>query len=146
MIKKFRRMFMSIMCGALLLSGPVHAANMNYSFSLTNSGKQYQKITSNYNKKTIKSDPWTLKVSSITCAGNYGINFCPVKYKASSNSIVKYCTASSVWRKGTGNAATIAFASGDASLIEYKLAARMDDDYHSNFKAGGWYNADNTRK
>lgn len=145
-MKRIKKFITYVMCGVVLISGSVFAENKSFSFSLTNSGTQYQKLSTTYNKKTIKSDPWTIKVNSITCAGNYGVSFCPVKYKANKNTIVKYCTSSARWINGTGGAKTTKFASQDAAIIEYKLAARMDDDYHTTFKAAGWFNADNTAK
>ncbi|MGN0154608.1 MAG: hypothetical protein ACI4A3_09155 [Lachnospiraceae bacterium] len=142
MMKKIRKMTLFVLLCAILLSGTVYAASRpGFNFSLTNSGQSYNKISDTYNKKTIKTDPWTLYINSITCSGTYGISFCPVRYNSSTNAIIKKCTSSSIWRHSTGGI-QVGYASGDAYLSDYRLAARMDDSYHTTFKAAGWFNAD----
>ncbi len=141
-MKKIKKTTIFVLLSAILLSGTVYAASKpGFNFSLTNSGQAYNKMSDTYNKKTIKSDPWTIYVSSITCSGTYGISFCPVRYNSSTNAIIKKCTNSAVWRHSTGGT-TVSYASGDAYLSDYRLAARMDDSYQSTFKATGWFNAD----
>lgn len=129
------------MC-TMLVAGSVSAASRpTFNFTLGNTGKDYTHISSTYNKKEYISNPWTLKVKSITCLGKNGIRFAPVQYNSSTGKNVKVCTESSYWRNSTGYA-TVKFSSNDAKLTNYKLAARQDDDYYSTFKASGWFNAD----
>lgn len=141
MVKRIFKMFAFVMVATMLMSGSVNAASHpSFSFTLGNTGKSYNRISVTYNKKVYKSDPWTLKVKSITCAGNYGISFCPAKYNISTK-VVKKCTSSSTWCNSTGYR-TVGYSSSDAALTNYRLAARQDDDYYSTFKATGWFNAD----
>lgn len=124
-----------------MLSGTANAGRAYFGFTLSNTGKNFTTYSLVTNKKTILSDPWTLKVTSISCSGKYGIRFAPAKYSTSQKKVTKVCTSSATWRNGTGYG-TIKYASGDAALTTYKLAARQDDSYYNKFSAGGWYNAD----
>lgn len=141
-MKKISKMFAIILVGVVLLTSTVQAASYpGFNFTLGNTGTSYTHISNTFNQKTIISDPWTLKVKSITCEGSYGISFCPAKFSTSNGSITRICTGSAIWCHGTGYK-TIAYKSGDAALTYYKLAARQDDDYIKTFATTGWYNAD----
>lgn len=142
MIKKLSKLFAFVLVGVVLLTGTVQAASRpSFSFTLKNSGRAYPYVTDNYNKKTVKSDPWSIKVNTITCKGKYGISFCPVQYDLSIKKNIKWCTQSSCWRNTVGWSSTV-YAAGDVKLMNYKLSARQDDSYTSSFKATGWFNAD----
>lgn len=144
MVKKLlSKIFLSMVMCTLLVAGPVSAATLvPYNFELGNTGTNITHFSSGYNKKVYSSDPWTLKVKSITYAsGSYGVRFVPVQYDIYTASNEKICTQSGVWRNGAGYT-TVAFSSSDAALTNYKLGARQDDDYYSTFKASGWFNAD----
>lgn len=142
MKKKVSRILVAAALCTMLVSGPVSAATLaHFSFILENTGQEYSHYSGSMNKKVYISNPWTLKVQEISCSGPYGIRFIPVQC-SSSGAIGKKCTQSGIWKSGTGYN-TVAFASGEAALMNYKLGARKDDDYHAGyFKAEGWFNAD----
>ena len=133
---------LSLMC-TFIFTGNAYAGKAFYVFSLGNSGTTINHFSSSTNNKTIQSNPWTLKINSITCIGNYGIRFAPAKYNTTTK-VASPCTKSGTWRNGTGYGTT-AYASGDASITTYKLGARQDDSYISTFKSTGWWNADRLR-
>ncbi|MBD5543605.1 MAG: hypothetical protein HDR01_05025 [Lachnospiraceae bacterium] len=144
MFKKSLSKFLvtTAMCTMLVAGSVCAASRPTFSFTLGNTGQNFTHFSSTYNKKAYTSDPWTLKVNSITYAVNsYGVRFVPVQYNSSTGKNVKICTQSGVWRSSVGYG-TVAFASSDVALTNYKLAARQDDDYYSTFKASGWFNAD----
>lgn len=131
---------LSMLCTTL--SSTAYAGKAYYTFELKNTGQNITNRSASTNKKTIKSNPWTLKVTSITCTGPNGIRFVPVKVRRTGNTVgYTPCKASGVWRSGTGYGTT-KYAKGDAALTTYKLGARMDDDYHGTFRSSGWWNAD----
>lgn len=76
----------------------------------------------------------------IKVAGNYGIRFAPAQ-ATSSGSIIRVCAQSAIWRKELGYC-TVAYAPGDAALMNYRLGARQDDSHGTNFEGSGWWNAD----
>lgn len=121
----------------MMLTTSASAGKVIYTFDLHNTGKTYcNSNVSSANNKIIQSDPWTLKVTSISCSGVYGIRFVPVIKNTN-----YACSKSAVWRNGTGYG-TVAYSTGENVLSTYKLCARMDDSYRSNFKTTGWWNAD----
>lgn len=42
-------------------------------------------LMASQNNKTILSNPWTLKVTSLTCSGQYGIRFAPAMVNSNDN-------------------------------------------------------------
>lgn len=143
MFKKFISKFLvtTAVCTMLASTAVSAASRPSFNFILGNTGKNFQNISSTYNKKVYISNPWTLKVTSITCIGQNGIRVVPVQYNTSTGTNTKICTKSGVWRNGTGYG-TVSYAAEDAALTNYKIGARQDDDYYSKFKISGWFNAD----
>ena len=140
MFKKISKLLATTAKCTLLVASSVFAGKAYYSFSLGNTGTTIEKFSASKNDKTILSNPWTLKVTSITCSGQYGVRFAPAMVN-SSGDVTRVCTQSAVWRNGTGYG-TVAYAPEDAALTTYKLGARQDDSYYSIFKTSGWWNAD----
>lgn len=140
MFKKFSKILVTTAMCTLLMASSVFAGKAYYSFTLGNTGTAIENFSASKNDKTILSNPWTLKVTSMTCSGQYGIRFAPAMVN-SAGKVTRVCTQSATWRSGTGYG-TVAYASGDAALTTYKLGARQDDSYYSTFKSGGWWNAD----
>jgi hypothetical protein len=140
MFKKISKVLVTTAMCTLLMASSVFAGKAYYSFSLGNTGTAIENFSISKNDKTILANPWTLKVTSITCSGQYGVRFAPAMVNSSGN-VTRVCTQSAVWRSGTGYGTT-AYASGDAALTTYKLGARQDDSYYSTFKSAGWWNAD----
>lgn len=140
MLKKISKgIVLSLLC-TFILASTAYAGKAYYSFTLGNTGTTISNFSTSTNNKTIQSNPWTLKIMSITCSGNYGIRFAPAKYNTTTK-VATPCTQSATWRNGTGYGTT-KYAAGDASITTYKLGARQDDSFHSTFKAAGWWNAD----
>lgn len=140
MLKNVSKGIVLLLMCTFILASTAYAGKAYYSFSLGNTGSTINHFSASTNDKIIQSNPWTLKITSITCIGNYGIRFAPAKY----NKVTKVatpCAQSATWRNGTGYGTT-AFAAGDASITTYKLGARQDDSYYSTFRSGGWWNAD----
>lgn len=140
MIKKLSKMLVLTLMCAMVFMGTVHAADKSFSFTLVNTGQRYINFSKNYNKKEYSSDPWTVKVSTITCYGNYGMSFCPAKYVSGTTTA---CKSSAMWVNSRGTHYG-KYASGDNSLVNYKLGVRQDDDFSTSFKASGTFNADKT--
>ena len=138
MLKKVMRTIATTAICTMLLASTAFAARESFYFYLSDTGSNISTFSSSRNTKVNINDPWTLKVTTITCAG-YGIRFAPAKVKDSS---ITACKQSAVWRNTTGYG-LVKFASGDNELITYALGARQDDAYPaSHFSASGWWNAD----
>lgn len=139
MLKKVMRTIVTTAICTMLLASTAFAARESFYFYLSDTGTEISSFSTSRNTKVNINDPWTLKITSISCSGLYGIRFAPAKVVGSS---VTACKQSAVWRNTTGYG-LVKFASGDNELITYALAARQDDDYpNSHFYAQGWWNAD----
>ena len=91
----------------MLLASTAFAARESFYFYLSDTGTNISTFSSSRNTKININDPWTLKITSITCSG-YGIRFAPAKVKDSS---IIACRQSAVWRNTTGYG-LVQFASG----------------------------------
>ena len=89
MLKKIAKgILLSLMC-TFIFTGNAYAGKAFYVFSLGNTGTTINHFSSSTNNKTIQSNPWTLKINSITCIGNYGIRFAPAKYNTTTKVLVR---------------------------------------------------------
>ena len=137
MIRKFVKTIAVVSLLSIIGSGTACAGKAQYNFLFANSGKEYNTFSKSVNRKTIASNPWTLNVDKIFCGGANGVRFAPAKKTGA-----KYvaCAKSAVWRKTKGYG-LVKYSAGDAKLTDYKLAARVDDDYIGAY-SNGWWNAD----
>lgn len=140
MLKRISKILLTAGLCTMLFAGNAYAGKAYYSFYLSNTGTTFTSYSVSTNKKTIVSNPWTLKVESINCSGPYGIRFAPAQ-ATSSGTLVRVCPQSAIWKNSTGYS-NVNYASGDASLTYYKLAARQDNSYSNRFSSNGWWNAD----
>lgn len=144
MFKKLLKFFVTTAMCMMLMAGTAFAATYYSSYntgSLYNQGTSYYYWIGAYNTKTDVSQPWTLNVESITCRGDYGIRFVPVKPDGKGSYV--NCTQSGRWRNSTGWG-TVAWATGDAELVQYQLGARRDDNslYGGAFSSTGKWSSD----
>lgn len=146
MLKNLSKFFVTTSMCALLVAGSVSAATYysNYSTgNLPNSGSSvYYELSGSYNTKKNLTQPWTLYVESIQSQGSYGIRFVPIKM----NTDRTRCTQSGRWRNTTGWG-TVAWAAGDAELMQYMLGARRDDNtlYTGIFNSTGKWSSDEVK-
>ena len=139
MIKKFVKVFVTTIICSLFMVGNVFADSSTYSYydtgNLYDNGTSYCYPIGSYSTKTDRSAPWTLRVVTLKCIGDYGIRFMLIK---NDDGILTYCKKCGVWRSSTG---WLTIQCPNHELGIYQLGVRKDDSYISAFSSTGYWSA-----
>lgn len=136
------KLFVLSLCAlsVLALSGTAFAVNPTYAFDLVNTGQTFNVDSGSTNKKVYADRGWTLYVDAISItSGSAGMCFVPFR-NSSGSTYVK--SGNQKWltrvRSTTGT-----YGTGQAVADKnYRIAARIDDDYDGPFTASGSWNSD----
>lgn len=150
-MRKIRRKVSFLLMTAMLLSLlsiPTFAANSDFNFSLSETGRTFNRDTRSSNTKTNASSGWVYNVQYIKFSDTanlgvaYGMAFSPMKYMpAGASGAGYYATGNISWSKTTGRK-TATYGSAFGGTGEYFLGARLDDYLSGTGTAVGVWNAD----
>ena len=140
-MKKLKLFFLSLCAlSVLAFSGTAFAVNPTYSFDLDNTGQNFNIDSYSTNKKSYADRGWTLYVDNISVdAASSGMCFVPFRNTTGST----YVKSGNVkWIKRVRSTPGT-YGTGEAVANKnYRLAARIDDDYDGPFSASGSWNSD----
>lgn len=140
-MKKLRLFILSLCTlSVLALSGTAFALNPTYSFNLNNTGQNFNIDTYSTNMKSYADRGWTLYVDSLSITdGSAGMCFVPFRNSTGTT----YVKSGNVkWIKRV-RSTTGTYGTGEAVEDKnYRIAARIDDDYDGPFSASGSWNSD----
>lgn len=122
-----------------ILAVPAFAANIAFSFNLSNNGRDYTTYKGGYNTKEIKTDPASIQCT--TDAKGLGYSLHLVRKGALGFSWV--VATDTYWYRGTNYTLYPSYLEGENDVnIDYYIAGRIDDDYSGPYGATGRFNSD----
>lgn len=140
-MKKLRFFILSLCALSMLaFSGTAFAVNPTYAFELENTQQSFNIDTGSTNMKSYANRGWTLYVDSLSITdGSEGMCFVPFRNTTGST----YVKSGNVkWIKRV-RSTTGTYGTGEAVEDKnYRIAARIDDDYDGPFTASGSWNSD----
>ena len=137
---KLRKLLSGLLCLMLVvsLSVPVFAADVPYSFSLTNTGTRYVKAVTEPNQKVLPNDPGTIK-STGTNAPGWGF------YMRLKNYDFYNMETYSYWYNNSNMVRHPAYVDqAHSDQKDYFIEGRIDNDYYGTYYISGAFNADYT--
>jgi len=138
-MKKAMKVLLVIGLTVCIFSSAVLAASFSFNFYAKNSGLSYYTWGANGNLKTVQSQPWSMKLTSISVPSTgYGMIFAPFAYDPT---LVQQ--GPGTWRRSTGITSTY-YGSTQPAMVSYTVGTRVDNDYSTTqwCMAYGYFNAD----